>query len=554
MARRLIRVLVVEDDEEDFVLARRLLSQSRDETFEVFRAERLSEALQRMADVSFDTVLLDLSLPDSSGLDTFAALHARFPDMPVVLLTGLHDESLGTRAVKAGAQDYLTKSDLTTGLLTRSISYGIERRRSQDALQAAYRELEALVNHRTRELAQSHQRLQIEVARRERAEKALKESRHLEAVCAFVDSAASRFAGILRGISERAASVGSHEDSTVPTREHCAGIIHEAGRAADLSSRLLSMAKVMGSGDTRPEAVTIASLLREAMQEFEPRLAEAGIVARGEYGAALPPVHADPAQFLDIVRHVLRHAPDVLADGGEVVVRAVPSPSGPEGDGDAGPFVMVEMLFAGQCMQEALTDRLFNPMAVPSAPATEMPSGLGAAMVNGRARSWGGAMEIVENSARGGGVRLYLRAVEQGRTATGPGSRAESGGTVLVVDDDNGFLDMSRTVLEKAGYDVICAATGAEGLAALDVAPGIAAAVLDVMMPPPGGVDLCAAFQREQPGTPVVVTSGFSRDYVQSILPGGGWRFLQKPVDADALLRTMGAVLRVECGGATPGA
>jgi YesN/AraC family two-component response regulator len=62
------------------------------------------------------------------------------------------------------------------------------------------------------------------------------------------------------------------------------------------------------------------------------------------------------------------------------------------------------------------------------------------------------------------------------------------------------------------------------------------------MMPSPGGVHLCAAVHEVKPDAPVVLTSGFSREYVQSMFPAGNWRFLQKPVDEDALLRTLAAL------------
>ena len=70
-------------------------------------------------------ILLDLSLPDSFGWETFTRVRAHVPDVPIVLLTGVQDEELGTKAVHAGAQDYLIKGDLSTQLLTRSITYAI---------------------------------------------------------------------------------------------------------------------------------------------------------------------------------------------------------------------------------------------------------------------------------------------------------------------------------------------------------------------------------------------------------------------------------------------
>jgi len=155
-------------------------------------------------------------------------------------------------------------------------------------------------------------------------------------------------------------------------------------------------------------------------------------------------------------------------------------------------------------------------------------------------------MDIVESTDRGGGVRLYLPVVE---TAAKDGElrvEGRTGQTVLVVDDDREFLDMTRRALRRAGYDVVCATSGEEGVAVLESNSRITVAVVDAMMPAPGGQHLCAVVRRVQPDACLVMTSGFSRDYIQSLVPGANWRFLQKPADENLLLQTLGGVLRVE--------
>jgi serine phosphatase RsbU (regulator of sigma subunit) len=94
----------------------------------------------------FDVVLLDLTLPDSSGLESFAALYAEAPEVPIVVLSGLTDEAMAIRAVQAGAQDYLVKGQVDDNLLVRSIRYAIERARryrAEAALQSATEEFRA---------------------------------------------------------------------------------------------------------------------------------------------------------------------------------------------------------------------------------------------------------------------------------------------------------------------------------------------------------------------------------------------------------------------------
>ena len=130
-----IRVLVVEDDEEDYMITRDLLSEAEEQRFTVVRADRLQAGLSLLGTGGFDVVLLDLSLPDSRGWETFHRTHARAPRVPVILLTGLADEALGVKAVKEGAQDYLIKGRIDTSQLVRAIRYAIERKKTEEQLE-----------------------------------------------------------------------------------------------------------------------------------------------------------------------------------------------------------------------------------------------------------------------------------------------------------------------------------------------------------------------------------------------------------------------------------
>ena len=108
-----LQVLLVEDNPTDVRwLQEMLIAASTSELFQVTHVDRLHEALQRLTAGRFDAVLLDLSLPDSQGLDTFTTLHAQALAMPVVVLTGLDDKALAVGAVKEGAQDYLVKDQV----------------------------------------------------------------------------------------------------------------------------------------------------------------------------------------------------------------------------------------------------------------------------------------------------------------------------------------------------------------------------------------------------------------------------------------------------------
>lgn len=125
-----LRVLLVEDDPDDTFLVRELLSEV-DAPVELTVAASLAEARGRVSGV--DCVLLDLNLPDASGLDALREVLAVTDLVGVCVLTGIEDEHLGVAAVAQGAQDYLTKGQVDGVLLTRALRYAVERKRAEES-------------------------------------------------------------------------------------------------------------------------------------------------------------------------------------------------------------------------------------------------------------------------------------------------------------------------------------------------------------------------------------------------------------------------------------
>ncbi|MBI5557090.1 MAG: response regulator [Deltaproteobacteria bacterium] len=123
-------LLIVEDNPADVLLIKEQLSEAPRKQYDIAVNETLAEAIERLKDNDIDVVLLDLSLPDSSGLDTVRTLTTKFPGVVIIVLTGLQDEQIALQAVRYGAQDYIEKNQITSILLNRSISYSIERKKT----------------------------------------------------------------------------------------------------------------------------------------------------------------------------------------------------------------------------------------------------------------------------------------------------------------------------------------------------------------------------------------------------------------------------------------
>jgi diguanylate cyclase (GGDEF)-like protein len=122
-----IHLLIVEDSQEYARMLETVLSAEDSVSFDLTHVDDLEKALSVLDKNSFDVILLDLSLPDSLGLDTFLSIYARAPFIPIVVITALDDEAVALKAVREGAQDYLVKGDLVVGHLIRSLRYAVER-------------------------------------------------------------------------------------------------------------------------------------------------------------------------------------------------------------------------------------------------------------------------------------------------------------------------------------------------------------------------------------------------------------------------------------------
>ena len=123
------RLLVVED-QPDFAALIAVMLSVADPKWDIDRRERLDEALARLAEGGIEAVLLDLRLPDASGLHAVDAVVGSFPDVAVVVMTS-YDRTMAVEALQRGAQDYLIKGDINAALLSRSLSYAVSRKRAE---------------------------------------------------------------------------------------------------------------------------------------------------------------------------------------------------------------------------------------------------------------------------------------------------------------------------------------------------------------------------------------------------------------------------------------
>lgn len=163
MVANVIQLLLIEDNPGDAFIIQDMLKQISIPTITITHIERLDDAFEYLNQASVDGVLLDLSLPDSYGLDTLLSFEKQAPTLPVVILSGTDDEELAIQAVQQGAQDYLVKGQVSKDIIFHAVRYAIERKKIALELKQRTLELEIAnqtLNRRTAQLELANQELE----------------------------------------------------------------------------------------------------------------------------------------------------------------------------------------------------------------------------------------------------------------------------------------------------------------------------------------------------------------------------------------------------------
>jgi len=288
MEQSKIKALLVEDNPGDARLIREMLIDSNGAGgIDMQHYSRLSEAIDYLGTNSTDVVLLDLSLPDSEGLDTLASLYTATRQLPVVILTGLDDEITATKAVHEGAQDYLVKGQFDGDLLVHSIRYAIERQRL---------------------------RMELEKTRKQQ----------LEMKDRFLSRVSHEFRTPLAAIHQFVTIMldGLAGDLTPEQYDYLEISLNNVKQLRSMVDDLLEVTRAQTDRlKIYPQSTPLTGLISETMEAIQ--IADGKDISLiKELPSDLPPAYADPNRVRQILVNLLNNAIQFTPEKGTITVRA----------------------------------------------------------------------------------------------------------------------------------------------------------------------------------------------------------------------------------------
>lgn len=522
-------LLNVDDDEAARYAKGRWL---RHAGFTVSDAGTGAEALRQVEALRPSLVLLDVRLPDMSGIDVCRVIKERWP-ATMVLQTSATYMTAGdrTKGLEGGADSYLIQP-IDAEELVAAVRALLRLHRAEERTRLLNENLEKRIEERTRELTEINLQLMEQIAQRERAEAALVQAQKMEAVGQLTGSMAHDFNNIL------ASMVGYiHVIRLKSSEPDIRAMLDKTLAAADRGKRLTMRLLAFSRSDNLVTGPTGVCSLAQGMDEWLRQTVGSGIVLQIVTPAQELVAVTDGNQLELAILNLVINARDAMPQGGRITIEvaAVDHPS--EGEELApGRYVVVSVTDTGTGMPPEVAALAFDPFFT-TKPAGRG-TGLGLAQVANLSRLSKGTARVLSTEGVGTRVELWLAA---GRDADLPAAEDAAprgiGQRILVVDDESDIVRSMEQLLQQQGYVVECANSGAQGLASIEAtAPDLV--LLDFAMPGMSGLEVARRARQHHPELPIVFVSGHAqRDMLEGAVPGA--YLLRKPFQSEELFRTI---------------
>ncbi|MFH1415462.1 MAG: response regulator [Elusimicrobiota bacterium] len=475
------KIIIIEDSLAHQMLVQDMLGEVVNNPFEIECCEKLGDGLSILQKGGFDLVLLDLSLPDSSGLETFRKVKECVPDLPIIILTVTEDDELTINALREGAQDYIVKGYISSKMLFRSVRYAIERKK-------------------------------VEVEKRKVMDQLI-QSQKIETVGRLAEGIAHDFNNILSSIKVMGDSVLLSLDESDDIYADMKSIQYCTILAENLIKELLVFSRRQA---VEMKPVNLNETLSSILNVLR-RLIGEDIVIECELNEDLGTVTADEGNVEQIVMNMMLNARDAMPDGGRVKIKTENIRITPEMIDDIpgskeGEFAVLTIEDTGTGISKEIIPAIFDAFFTTKEPGKG--TGLGLAVTKAIIEQHGGWLTVSSVPGEGAKFSVYFPAgsVEKKKSskkvipADGIKGRGE---TILLIEDEDTLRDAVKKILKKNNYSVIEARSMKEAYAAFKKAGSVDLVFSDIVLPDGTGLELIDRLKEHKPKLKILLCTGY---------------------------------------------
>jgi signal transduction histidine kinase len=475
--------------------------------FKVEEAATGTEALEKMRLLRPVLVLLDVRLPDISGIEVCRLIRRDYPMALILQISASYttsdDRVLG---LDSGADSYLVQP-IEPAELIAAVRALLRIRTAEEKLRRLNESLESRVGDRTRQLMEANQRLTYEIAEREKAEASLIQSQKSEAMGQLTGGIAHDFNNLLMVILSNLHLLQKRLPEDEKSRRYFDGAKQGAERGVALTQRLLAFARKQELSALTVDIALLVNGLRDMIERSIGPMIKVAIDAP----AGLPPGFIDPNQLELAIINLAVNARDAMDERGQLSI-SVSKCAWPGSDAlAAGEYLRMRVQDTGRGMDQETLNHSIEPFF--STKGVGKGTGLGLAMVHGFLLQSGGVLVLSSEVGKGTIADLWIpiSGEEIGRSDTAPKPAVPQGSLKILVVDDEPLLTMTTAeMLRDLGHQPIEAATGAEALAALAEHGDIDLMITDHAMPGMSGAELARVVRQKHPRLHVILATGYN--------------------------------------------
>ena len=514
-----LHILHLEDNPHDVALVQAALK-SAGIAHELTTVQNRAAFVAALESARINLVLSDHSLPDCNGLDAIQIVRQRWPELPVILVTGTLAEEQAIDLLKSGATDYVVKDRLA---------------RLAPAVRRAVQEVESRADHR-------------------RLEAKFIEAQKMEVIGQFAAGIAHDFNNLLGVILGNLNFIATDMDQASPLQEFTEEIRLAAERASGLTRQLLVFSRkqtvqpvVLDLNDT---IHTLSKMLRRLIGE--------NIALKHLPGQGIGRIMADPGYVSQLLMNLVVNARDAMPQGGQITITTenvafAGDSARPPAPPKPGQYVALVVTDTGHGMSEDVKRHVFEPFFT-TKPAGRG-TGLGLSTCHSIVQQSGGIIAVESEPGLGASFKIYFPRIDQPLpVAAQPVSNVpppRGVETVLIVEDEPALRNLTRRILLGQGYEVLTAANGLDALRVVNehASSTIQLVVTDVVMPEMGGKAMAEWLKTTYPDLKILFTSGYTDEAIahHGVLDVG-MAFLPKPYAPAILARKVRELLDGEAG------